>query len=109
MTIYDSPAQEPAAQLPVTVGQSVRPGRRTLAGLLWRMLRVDMALALAMPTLVGAFLGAWVNGAMAWLSFAFTLASVLSVTIAYRYYVAVGDLRHSQQPGARRFHFASVN
>ena len=101
MSLYDSPAQEPATPLPVAIESPARPARRTLAGLLWRMLRVDIALALAMPALVGAFLGAWVNGGMAWLPFAFTIAGIFCVAVAHQAYVAVGDLRHSLLPGAR--------
>lgn len=101
MASYDSPAQEPAVPLPIALERPVKLGRRTLAGLLVRALRVDMALALAMPTLVGAFLGAWVNGGMAWLPFAFTFASILCVTVAYQAYVALGDVRQSFSTHAR--------
>ena len=95
MASYDSPTQEPAAHLPIALEDQVRQSRRTLAGLLARALRTDMALALAMPALVGAFLGAWVNGGMAWLPFAFTFASILCITVAYQAYVALGDVRQS--------------
>jgi 1,4-dihydroxy-2-naphthoate octaprenyltransferase len=101
MATYDSPTQEPAVQLPVVLERMARPRRRTLAGLLWRSLRVDMALALAMPALVGAFFGAWINGGMAWLPFAFTAVAVLSLTVAYQAYTALGDVRQSITPGAR--------
>ena len=101
MTSYDSPTQEPAAHLPIVLEDQARQSRRTLAGLLARALRTDMALALAMPALVGAFLGAWVNGGMAWLPFAFTFASILCITVAYQAYVALGDVRQSFAPQAR--------
>ena len=101
MSSYDSPTQEPASPLALTLERPARPDRRTLAGLLGRALRVDMALALTMPALTGAFLGAWVAGGMDWLRFAFTVAGVLSIAVAYQAYVAVGDVRQSLLPHAR--------
>ena len=101
MATYESPTQEPPTPLPIALEGRARPSRRTLAGLLWRALRLDMALALTMPALVGAFLGAWVAGGMLWLPFAFTVASILCLATAYQAYIALGDARQSILPDAR--------
>ena len=49
--------------------------------------------------------GAWVNGEMAWLNFAFTVASILCIAAAYQAYVVLGDVRHSLLPNARTTRF----
>lgn len=73
----------------------------SLLGAVLLALRPDLALALTLPTLVGALIGGWWVGAFDWVRFVFTIGGVLIAAIAFQVLMAYQDFAQSLRVDAR--------
>lgn len=72
-----------------------------LLGAVLLALRPDLALALTLPTVVGAFIGGWWVGAFDWVRFIFGVGGVLLAAIASQVLMAYQDFEQSLHADAR--------
>lgn len=73
----------------------------SLLGAVLLALRPDLALALTLPTLVGACIGGWWGGAFDWTRFLFGVGGVLMAAIAFQVLSAYQDFEQSLRVDAR--------
>ncbi len=73
----------------------------SLPGVLLLALRADLALALTLPTIIGAAVGGWWVGVFDWVLFSFAVASVLLSAVAFQVLSAWQDYQQSLRADAR--------
>lgn len=73
----------------------------SLPGAVLLALRPDLALALALPTLLGACIGGWWVGAFDWVRFLFGMGGVLLAAIGFQVLSAYQDFEQSLRVDAR--------
>ncbi len=81
--------------------ESERRLEHTLPGIMIRVLRPDVALALTLPAVVGSAVGAWTVGAVNWITLAFALLAIFASALGFQSLMAYQDYEQSRRPDAK--------
>ncbi len=100
MPPLSQPTSRPLTDVPVERQVAV-PAPRSLTEAVWRVVRLDIALALATPALYAGLLGGTGAGQLNGLNLFFVLLSVLGCSLAFTAFSAFRDYRQTFARGAR--------